>query len=66
MTRIACKYENGALWWRGSNPEFVWLHPMVAEHLAEAFAADPEPYAQDYGRQLRAILKAYHTQEIAA
>lgn len=65
LTRLACKYEGGAIWWRGSNERWAYMLPTDAEALLRVFAADREPYARDYARQLRAVLTTYHNQHFA-
>ena len=59
MMRKVCKYENGELWWRGSNEDYVWTSRELAGKLMRTFLADPEDYAQEYGTQLAAVIARY-------
>ena len=64
----AAEYHDGAIWWRGSNASFVFMLPFTAGRLRDTFATDPEPYAQQFARDLTVALNqlAQHNHEDAA
>lgn len=68
MTRPACKYEDGRLWWRGSNEAWRWKPDDEARALAKVFRECPDgdyfkPIATRYAEQIEAALAEYDAQE---
>jgi len=55
----ACKYEDGALWWRGSGERWTYHLPGTLTALRASLALEPEDYARRMVADLDAALAAY-------
>lgn len=61
MIEAAAKFEEGALWWKGSGPEWFWKTPEEMHRLADAL----ESRGVDHmARDVRLALEAYEEEYV--